>query len=165
MAIAHAGPFFLGLSNSSTRLAAIGVALLGVGNVLGGVAVAIVSERMSVWRLLMALPVISAVALAVAAATGHVLPGIAALIVVGFCYGALIAIYPGAIAKRFGPERSPVAYGRIFLAWGAAGLIAPVAAGTLFDQTASYTVALVIAAILSVLSTIFVLKVRPAADS
>jgi len=55
-----------------------------------------------------------------------------------------------------------VAYGRIFLAWGAAGLLAPVAAGTLFDQTGSYAGALVIAATLSVISTVVVRKIRPA---
>ena len=37
-------------------------------------------------------------------------------------------------------------YGRLFSAWGAAGLTAPLIAGALFDWTGSYTLALAVAA-------------------
>ncbi len=43
--------------------------------------------------------------------------------IVGFSYGAIIAIYLVAISNYFG-EQGPQAYGRVFIAWGFAGLLA-----------------------------------------
>lgn len=48
---------------------------------------------------------------------------------VGFAYGGIIATYPAAIAILFPGEDGPLAYGRIFTAWGTAGLLAPWLAG------------------------------------
>ena len=72
---------------------------------------------------------------------------------VGFSYGSIIAIYPVAIADRFG-RHGPQAYGRVFLAWGIAGLVAPWSAGYIFDCFAGYQPALLIAAAVALLSAI-----------
>jgi MFS family permease len=72
---------------------------------------------------------------------------------VGFSYGSIIAIYPVAIAERFG-QQGPQAYGRVFLAWGFAGLVAPWCAGYIFDRFAGYQPALLIAAAVALLSAI-----------
>ncbi len=77
----------------------------------------------------------------------------------GFGYGAIIAVYPVAIANRFGAA-GPRVYGRVFTAWGFAGLAAPWAAGAIYDLEASYTAALVVAAAISTVSALLVVRWR-----
>ena len=72
--------------------------------------------------------------------------------VVGFAYGGIIATYPAAIAILFPGEDGPLVSGRIFTAWGTAGLLAPWLAGQFYDWDGSYTPALLLAAGLGIVS-------------
>ena len=76
--------------------------------------------------------------------------------IIGYSYGALIAVYPVAISDIFGTEAAPRIYGQIFTAWGLAGLAGPWLSGWLFDQTKSYKLALIIAVGMSLLSFVAV---------
>lgn len=49
----------------------------------------------------------------------------------GLAYGAVSALVPAATADRVGARAFPRAYGRVFTAWGCAGLVAPVVGGAL----------------------------------
>jgi MFS transporter, OFA family, oxalate/formate antiporter len=49
----------------------------------------------------------------------------------GLAYGAVSALVPAATADRVGARAFPRAYGRVFTAWGCAGLAAPVVGGAL----------------------------------
>jgi len=46
-----------------------------------------------------------------------------ALGLIGYCYGAIIAIYPVAVVDVFGTLAAPRIYGQVFTAWGLAGLV------------------------------------------
>ena len=59
-----------------------------------------------------------------------------------------------AVAARFGPARFAKVYGRVFTAWGAAGLAAPWIAGALYNVSGTYTVALVLAACAALFSAL-----------
>ena len=72
----------------------------------------------------------------------------------GFVYGAIIAIYPTVINQRFGAIDGIRVYGKIFTAWGFAGLFGPWLAGRLYDLHADYSIALLIAAIAGLLSAV-----------
>jgi MFS family permease len=100
------------------------------------------------------LPLISAAALLALAGIGGPALVLVCLGAVGFAYGAIIAAYPAAIAKLFGPADSTRAYGRVFTAWGAAGLAAPWLAGVLFDRSGGYGAALGVAAGLGLVSAV-----------
>ena len=67
--------------------------------------------------------------------------------VTGFAYGAIISIYPAAIATRFGVVEGVEIYGKVFIAWGIAGFISPWLAGILYDLNGDYRLALIIASI------------------
>jgi len=77
-----------------------------------------------------------------------------ALGLVGYCYGAIIAVYPVAVADIYGALAAPRIYGQVFTAWGLAGLIGPWMSGFIFDLTSSYTVALLFAVLLSCVSVV-----------
>jgi OFA family oxalate/formate antiporter-like MFS transporter len=68
------------------------------------------------------------------------------LSIIGFAYGGTIAAYPAAIAKLFHVKDIAKIYGRVFTAWGCAGLLGPWLAGYLFDISKDYQLALLAAA-------------------
>ena len=67
------------------------------------------------------------------------------LAIVGFCYGATIAAYPAVVSVIFGSAHGVKIYGRIFTAWGIAGLVGPILAGFLYQFSGNYQFTLIIA--------------------
>ncbi len=126
--------------------------VIAVFNLAGSVSGGWLTDRMKPVVPLVGLPVLSAIVLvllAVAHGGFWVMTGLA---IIGLCYGAIIAVYPAVIAKLCGPENSTRIYGRVFTAWGTAGLIAPWFAGYLFDVNGGYFLALIVAALISFVS-------------
>jgi MFS transporter, OFA family, oxalate/formate antiporter len=76
------------------------------------------------------------------------------LAVVGVCYGCLPSLYPVLVARTYGAARAPEVYGRLFTAWGAAGVAAPLLAGLLFDWRRDYSGALVVAALVAAVAAL-----------
>ena len=76
------------------------------------------------------------------------------LTLAGFAYGAIIAVYPAAVSYLFGAVAGIKAYGRVFTAWGTFGLLLPWLAGYLFDRSGAYETVLLLAAAISLLSTV-----------
>jgi OFA family oxalate/formate antiporter-like MFS transporter len=145
MAIGHAAGIVAAAGGLPAQ-AVLGAMLIGLGNALGGFAAGWLADRWPTRRLLLVLPGISAVALIALAQFSEARLAIAGLAAVGFAYGAIIAVYPAAVSEIYGPEGSAKMYGRVFTAWGLAGLGAPWLAGVLYDTGGGYGLALVIAA-------------------
>ena len=122
------------------------VVAAGLASASGGLWIALVADRTATDRLLRLLPLGSAIVLVVAAMASHGVVLMVAVAGIAFTYGALIAIYPLAVAQRFGQDGYSQAYGRVFTAWGTAGLVGPVGAGHLFEVTGSYRVPMFLAA-------------------
>ena len=105
------------------------------------------ADRVSFKVTLTVLPLLSALCLVLLAlflVDTSVLFGLG---VTGFAYGAIISIYPAAIATRFGVVEGVEIYGKVFIAWGIAGFIGPWLAGILYDLNGDYRLALIIASI------------------
>lgn len=137
--------------NHGSETAAWSPSVIAVGSMAGGFAAGYSADRLSarpllcwlaaftvIGLLLLLKPVGSSWALAV---TGFGL--------VGFSYGAIIAIVPVAVANQYGEQASARIYGQIFTAWGLAGLVGPWVGGRVFDQSASYNLSILIAVALS----------------
>lgn len=159
MAIGHATGIAraAGLADAAVLAAPAAIAL---ANMAGGFAGGLLLDRMATARLLSALPAVSLAALlALALAPGEAmtLPGLAC---VGFAYGAIIAAYPAAIVRRFGAGPAVRLYGYVFTAWGVAGFLGPWLGGAVFDASGSYRLALGLAAVLALVSTLTVLAGR-----
>lgn len=150
MAIGHAAAIAQSHS-AGIELAAWAAVTVGVGSALGGFVAGGLVDRWPVSHFLVGLPLLSAAALlGIAASPGTALT-LALLAVAGFAYGSIIAIYPVAIAICFG-EGGARAYGRVFIAWGLAGLVAPWCAGIIYDTRGDYGLAMLIAAAVALLS-------------
>ncbi len=155
MIIGHAYALarWLALSPSAVSIAPVAVA---AGNMIGGFAAGFLADKVNSGTVLQWLPAGSIVGLALLGwATGDV-SGLAGLSLVGLCYGALIAVYPVAVADIYGATAAPRIYGQIFTAWGVAGLLGPWVSGWLFDQWGSYLPSLIIAIGVSALSAVAV---------
>ena len=122
------------------------VVAAGLASASGGLWIALVADRTATDRLLRLLPLGSAIVLVVAAMASHGVVLMVAVAGIAFTYGALIAIYPLVVAQRFGQDGYSQAYGRVFTAWGTAGLVGPVGAGHLFEVTGSYRIPMFLAA-------------------
>ena len=148
MVIGHAA----GIATLAGITAWFAPALLAVCNLLGSYLGGYLADRVSHHRLMSALPLISIAGLLLL--NFFPLLTLMGLGAVGFAYGGIIAAYPAIIAQRFPDNVGPRVYGRVFTAWGAAGLVAPWTAGLLFDQTQNYALALWIAILLALVSAL-----------
>ena len=142
MVIAHASGIAAaaGFGESTAGLAPTAVAL---GNVAGSLAGGPWGERSRV-RHALAVPLALA-ALSMALLLALPSAGLIALGLCGAAYGGLIAVVPVVIRKLVGNHDFAAVFGRVFTAWGIAGLTAPFAAGALFDAFAGYGLAISLA--------------------
>ncbi len=125
------------------------VAMAGLANAVGGVWMSQM-RRSARQRLLVVLPATTAAVLMVGGLALHGGDGmvaVAVVAIVALTYGAIIALYPAVVHDRFGVDGYPLAYGRMFTAWGAAGLVGPVGAGLLFEAVNGYRLPILLAAL------------------
>ena len=93
------------------------------------------------------------------ALTSNAYVAIAILSIVGFSYGAVISVYPFTISELFGNQTGPKIYGQVFTAWGFAGLAGPWFAGKLYDLNGQYSMALILASTLAVVSCLVYFRI------
>lgn len=126
--------------------------IVSLGSVFGGYLGGMASERLGA-RVSLALAVLAQALLLgllpFVPAAGSVL---VALGLAGLCYGVLISAIPAEVRRMSGAAGFATSYGRVFSAWGIAGITGPVMAGALYDLTHSYRAALLAASVLSLLS-------------
>ncbi len=145
MAIGHAAAIVTA-TGGGLGMATTGAVLIALGNAAGRLGAGTLADRMPVRAILMAAALLAAAALAGLALFPGPVMALAALSAVGLAYGAMAGGYPAAVAVLFGVDRVGRVYGRVFTAWGLAGLTAPWVAGALFDATGGYGLALALAA-------------------
>lgn len=127
-------------------------ALLAAANMLGSFLGGLLIDRLSVRVLFVLLPLATAAGAAGLLAAEGTVAVLAGLGLIGAAYGATIAVYPAAINRLFGAAAGIPIYGRVFTAWGLAGLGAPWLAGALYDRSGAYSSAFLVALGLALLS-------------
>ena len=150
MAIGHAAGIAL-TKSASDDLATLSAIAIGTGSTGGGFLAGWLVDRWPSNRFLIGLPLLSAAALLSIAIVEDAVVTVGLLAVVGFAYGAIIAIYPVVISDYF-LTRGAQAYGRVFIAWGFAGLVAPWSAGAVYDLYGDYGPAMLLAAGIALVS-------------
>lgn len=128
---------------------ALSVMALAAGNVLGSILGGRMTDRWSPRACLAMATGLAGIASLGLAVALHLIVVLALLALAGFAYGALISIVPRAVEHLSPSGAGTRAFGRVFTAWGAAGLIGPWLGGILFDLGWAYASALMTAAALS----------------
>jgi MFS family permease len=151
MALGHAAGLVAAYGGPAPAVAA-GTALIAAGNGLGRLASGWLSDHLPVRAILAAAAAVGAAALFALAGWPGPATVFACLALVGLAYGMLAAGYVVAVATYYGPERVAAVFGRVFTAWGLAGLAAPVLAGAIVDRTGDYRLAVVLAGVSALIS-------------
>lgn len=129
------------------------VAVLAIGNASGRVVTGAVSDRAGTVRTMTAVFALQTAMMSVAGfvSAAWLLAAIALLI--GFAYGADLALFPCIVAEYFGQLNQGVNYGLVFIAWGIGGVFGALTAGAIFDRTGSYAAAFGLAAVMCAIAT------------
>ncbi|MBL8906645.1 MAG: hypothetical protein JNM20_08215 [Rhizobiales bacterium] len=144
MLLAHAAPL-LEWQFAGTSLTSLAVMLVALGNIAGSVGGGYWGQISSP-RHALALPIVIGIfATVLLLVSNDRVLSLAALAAAGLSYGALIAAIPVVVVTSVGASGFAHAFGRIFSAWGLAGLAGPPLAGVLFDYSAAYDSALLVA--------------------
>jgi OFA family oxalate/formate antiporter-like MFS transporter len=80
---------------------------------------------------------------------GSFLPFVIALSLIGLCFGGLFAVFPSISANLFGMKNLSLNYGILFTAFGAGAFIGPRLAAIMKETSGEYTVAFIVASVLS----------------
>lgn len=145
MTLAHAAPLAQSLDGATQDLA-FAVVLAALGNGIGRLAGGWLSDWLPERALLCGAPALSGFALAVVTADPTIDLLLAALCAVGLGYGCIAGCLPAIVARNYGVRRLPTVYGRLFTAWGVAGLVGPYLEGLSFDSDGNYSMAIAAAA-------------------
>ncbi len=159
MIIPHAVPI-IRASGGSINIAITAISLMALGSGMSGIYAGWLADRFGCKRPILVILTISSLALLSLSTFTSTNLTLIFLVLVASLYGALIAIYPTLVNHIFGPDYSAWAYGRIFTAWGIAGLVSPSLAGWLFDQYNNYNSSLLIAFILSIIAGLIVWSLK-----
>lgn len=82
--------------------------------------------------------------------------------VVGFSYGACLALFPATTGDFWGAKNFGLNYGILFTAWGLGGMFGPLLAGRIADASGSYQMAYYIAAgLLVAAASLTIITKRP----
>ena len=73
------------------------------------------------------------------------------ILIIGFCFGSIMGIYPGFTASQFGSKNNGVNYGIMFIGFALAGCLGPTIMATIYANTNSYRFAFVAAIVLGVI--------------
>ena len=155
MALGHAVGIVVS-AGATPAAATAGPIIVSFSNMIGAITAGWIVDRVRSPSLMMVLPLISSAALLFLATGPSVIPTLGSLAVIGYSYGAIITLYPVAVAERFGQDAAARIYGRIFIAWGLAGLAGPWVAGLLYDRGGDYTQATFLAAVVGLVSILCV---------
>jgi len=69
-------------------------------------------------------------------------------ILVGLCFGTFLAVFPALTADQYGLKNYGVNYGIVYLAYGCAGIVAPVIADYFYDLSGSFNTAYILCAVI-----------------
>lgn len=159
MIIGHALPVFTARHPDVTN-GALAPVMVAIGNIAGGLSIGMAAVTFRNRTLLLLFSALSLAGLllvrqTVATRVGITLTG---LTLIGFSYGAIIAVFPIVVTDTFGKWSAPRIYGQIFTAWGLAGLLAPTLSGLLYDRSGAYTLSITLALIICVLSIFMLMR-------
>ncbi len=153
MVTAHAAGI-VSLLGGSVFADTLSVTALAAGNAVGSILGGRMTDTWSPRVCLASAATLAGLASLGLAASPPLLMALALLALAGFAYGALISIVPRAVDRMSPAGAGTRAFGRIFTAWGTAGLIGPWLGGVLFDLSGLYAHALLAAAVLSLAGAI-----------
>jgi OFA family oxalate/formate antiporter-like MFS transporter len=134
----------------AAKWASLMVAILAIANAGGRVIAGMASDLIGRINTLRIVFFFQAIVLVLFPELNQIWMLVIGAMLVGFNYGALLAIFPSTTGDYFGMKNLGVNYGLVFTAWGFGGVFGPIMAGMIKDATGSFSLAFQISAVLVV---------------
>ena len=142
----------MGLSSGvSETMATLGISLFALGNMLGRVLWGYVSDKLKgKTAIILSLVILIIATLALSIVTWHGVLFLIVSLAIGLGFGANFVLYAREVSNIYGAHNLGLIYPYIFLAYGLAGITGPTIGGELFDLTNTYTLSIIVSAIICV---------------
>ena len=152
MITSQASPMAQRMAGMTVGMAATAVSVLALFNAAGRIVAGTLSDRFGRVTVLRGAFVLEIIGLAMLLMTGEgdTFMFMAAVSVIGICFGALMGVYPGFTADQFGVRNNSVNYGIMFIGFAVAGYFGPSTCGRILGSTGSYGTAFIVSAVLAV---------------
>jgi len=152
MITSQASPMSQRMAGMTVGMAATAVSVLALFNAAGRIVAGTLSDRFGRVTVLRGAFVLEIIGLAMLLMTGEgdTFMFMAAVSVIGICFGALMGVYPGFTADQFGVRNNSVNYGIMFIGFAVAGYFGPSTCGRILGSTGSYGTAFIVSAVLAV---------------
>jgi OFA family oxalate/formate antiporter-like MFS transporter len=137
------------------------VSMISISNALGRPVSGFVSDKIGRGRTMAILYLLQGATLLMFSGFHSFATVLAGSMVITFSYGAMLAVYPSAVADFYGTRNMGFNYAVLFTAWGIAGVCGPLTAGYILDATGGYGAAYLIAAVLCFFAAGLGLVVKP----
>ena len=161
MVISQLVPFAKSVGIAAAALSTMTLVVGAVGNGMGRIFSAWMSDRLgriNVLRIMIGIGIVAMPALY--AVGGNVALLFIAVFVVYWCYGTQLSVNGAAASDFWGTKNAGVNYGILFSAWGVAGIIGPRIGGVLYDRYHDYQAAFYTAAVLAAVALVCELGAR-----
>lgn len=163
MIISQASPIAQEIVGVSAEQAAFAVSLIAVANMAGRIIWGAVSDKIGRYNALPVMYIILAVSMFVltTVTAGNFTLFLLAAMIIGFCFGGFMGVFPALTADCFGAKNNGVNYGIMFSGFALGGYIGPVMAASIKSaNNGDYTNAFLIAAGMSVCGILITFIVR-----
>jgi MFS transporter, OFA family, oxalate/formate antiporter len=141
------------------------VGLLAIFNALGRLGAGILSDKIGRVPTMMIIFVLQGINMALFATYSTPLTIAIGTAIAGIGYGSLLSLFPSTAADFYGMKNFGANYGVLYTAWGISGLIGPIIAGIVVDNTGSYDLAYMISAILLVFALGLAIITKPVKET
>jgi OFA family oxalate/formate antiporter-like MFS transporter len=161
MVISQLVPFAKSVGIAAAALSTMTLVVGAVGNGMGRIFSAWMSDRLgriNVLRIMIGIGIVAMPALY--AVGGNVALLFIAVFVVYWCYGTQLSVNGAAASDFWGTKNAGLNYGILFSAWGVAGIIGPRIGGVLYDRYHDYQAAFYTAAVLAAVALLCELGAR-----
>lgn len=139
------------------------VALLAVGNASGRIISGVLSDKIGRTRTMLVVFGVQAVTLVLFSSVSGSIAFALGSMVIGFCYGSCLSVFPSITADFYGLRNLGMNYGIVFTSWGVGALVMAPIAGAVKDATGSYSAAFYLAAGMLVLGALLTFVIKPPA--
>ena len=159
-----------GMAKSSMgEYAFVAVAIMAIGNAGGRIAAGMLSDKIGRKRTLVSIFIFQALMMfstapAILYATHNAMLLVVLATLIGFNYGANLALFPSFSKDFWGMKSFGVNYGILFTSWGMGGLVMSRLSQSLFAEKGSFTASLLSAGILLVAGVLMTPLIRDKKD-
>ncbi len=156
MTISQLIPFAKSVGLPATA-ATLALLIAAFGNATGRILSGALSDKIGRLQTLRLMILISAISMPIIGNVKSLTLVYAMIIVVYYCFGTLLSVFPSTTADFFGTKNLGINYGWVFTAYAFAGIVGPMIGGYMFKTYNNYTTAFYTGGILAAVAFIAIL--------